>query len=323
MNKVEYEQPLKKNRELNEKSSKLNESKVLIENADFSELSTQQKIWIITKVIINAAKPFILYMFVPAIVIAVGCFFYKGTIFGVNETYLESASNFYTFLGIIVVLITMSRIAKKNGTTVSEEVSLFTNDLNIKYLLGMFLFGFTLSFSISSVLTLLPDFLMSHYDSLSGGIFTGYDMILILVSLAVLDPIAEEIVFRGYMLNRLLPFFKERKSVLIVSITFALCHLDIVWALYGFILGIILAKVSIRHDNIMYSIAIHMGFNFVTVVCYLISTNSKLNDFLFGNKLIIFMYLIIFSLISYVFYRIYLKNENIDFEIGSNFFSKK
>ena len=299
----------KKNNDAN--TERKDPSTILLDEAKFSELSVQQKIWVVAKVILYASSPFILYMCIPAVVIAVGTYLYKGTIFGLDEGYLVSASNFYTFIGIITVLIVLKKLAKKRGTTLSEEISFSFRNINWKYLFLMYLFGFLASFCVSSVYTLLPDFLMGRYDELSGAIYTGYDMILVMASLALLDPIAEEIVFRGYMLNRLLPPLKEKKSIIIVSAIFALCHLSVFWMIYSFVMGVVLAKISIRHDNIAYSISMHMGFNVFKVIIYYISLNEKLNSLLFGNKLIIFMYAIITGGLLYFLVKTYSKLENL------------
>ena len=76
-------------------------------------------------------------------------------------------------------------------------------------------------------------------------------------------------------------------------------------------LGWVLAKISVRHDNIMYSIAIHMGFNLPVVLNYLISNNETANNLLFGNKLLICGYAIIFAGISYGLIVWYDKAENL------------
>lgn len=292
------------------KNKDTNTKKLLME-ASFSEMNWQQIVFVVIRLIFYAGMPFFIYMFMPAIVIAAGTAIFTGSIKNLSESYSVSAQNFYTFVGIICALIFIFRSAKKRGSTVAEDITISFKDLNWKYIGMMFLFGIASSICISALLTLIPDMFMQRYDSYTMDVRNAYDIPMALISVALLDPIAEEIVFRGYMLNRLLPTLKERASIWTVTIIFSLCHLSIFWIFYGVALGWVLAKISVRHDNIMYSIAIHMGFNLPVVLNYLISNNETANNLLFGNKLLICGYAIIFAAISYGLIVWYDKAENL------------
>lgn len=291
-------------------------------DAKFSEMTLQQKIWVAIRLFIYAGSPFIIYMVMPAIMIAIGTVIVTGGVSNLGERYSHTASNFYSFIGIICVLLFLFRSAKKRGTTVSEEITISVKEVNWKYIGFMALFGFCVSMTISALYTLLPDSIMASYDSYTLDPYNTYDIGLVLLSLSVLDPIAEEIVFRGYMLNRLLPQLGEKAAIWVVTIIFSLCHLSFFWIIYGIALGWILAKISIRHDNIMYSIAIHVGFNLPTVFNFLIS-NSSLNDVLFGNKLLIVVYAIIFGISAYGLFAYYNKAENIGIHLKPEFLNGK
>ena len=294
---------------------KSNRNKVLLENADFSEMSTQQKIWMGTKIALYAGAPLLIYLCMPAVVIAVGRCLYTGSIKG-SLVYDQTSANFYTFIGIICALLYLKRVARKRGSTVREEVSLSFSGLKPKYIMLMLAFGFCVSVSISALYTLLPAIIKSSYDELSTQMFRSYDIALALCTVVVLDPIAEELVFRGYMLNRLLPRLGEKWAILIVTVIFAICHISPLWILYNLIIGWVLAKISIRHDNILYSMAIHIGFNFTVLVNFIITGNAKLNSILFGNKFVILMYLLMFGGLAYIIARKYLEMENIIISYG-------
>lgn len=313
----------KREEKLNKNIERAARNKVLLEEADVSEMSTQQKIWIYTKLVFYAAKPFLVYILSPAIAIALGGILIYGGKVSENEEFLSNASNFYAFIGIIFSLIYLFRNSKKRGTTVAEDVSISFKELDFRSLALLFAGGFCASFAISSLYSLLPDFLMKSYDEYTGGIYNGYDNLLVLFSIVLLDPIAEELVFRGYMLNRLLPRLKEKKAVWAVTIVFALCHLSPFWILYGLAMGWLLAKVSIRHDNILYSICFHIGFNIPSMVIFIISQNAHLNDVVFGSKLLIFCYLILFIGMTYFTAERYCKIQDIDFITVKDLLQKK
>ena len=287
-------------------------NKVLLEEADLSEMNTQQKIIVFIKLVFYAGKPFFIYIFSPAIAIAMGGILYYGWSFTSKEEYITTAGNFYSFIGICFALFWIFRNSRMRGKTVREEVSISFKGVEPKMLLLLFAGGFAASFAISALYTLLPDALMKGYDSYTANVYSGYDMTLALVSIALLDPIAEEIVFRGYMLNRLLPRLKETRAVWTVTILFSLCHVSPLWIIYGVAMGYVLAKISIRHDNILHSIAIHIGFNLTSVVCYLVMMNETANEILFGNKLMILLYFIVFSGLTVLVVRKYCGLENIE-----------
>ena len=103
-------------------------------------------------------------------------------------------------------------------------------------------------------------------------------------------PVVEEIIFRGYMLNRLLGWLDEKKSVMMVSVVFALCHVSLIWIVYALLMGVVLAKVSIEEDNIAYSIALHMGFNANVLPIWIINHVPELKAVLFANHGLIALY---------------------------------
>lgn len=313
----------KENIKVNQRKVKADKTKKLLEEASFSEMTTQQKIWSGTRLVFYAGMPFVMYMIMPAIVIAIGTAIFSGDIKNIDTAYSQTASNFYTFIGIICALIYLMRSAKKRGSTVSEDITFSLKEIKWKYIGFMFLFGMCASIFVSAVYTLLPDSIMATYDSFTLDPYNTYDVVLVLISLTILDPIAEEIVFRGYMLNRLLPPLGEKAAIWIVTIIFALCHLSLFWIVYGVALGWILAKVSIRHDNIAYSIAIHVGFNLPTLFNYIISNNEALNKALFGNKILIVLYLLVFGIAAYILAIYYNKIENTGIDLRPRFFKNK
>lgn len=295
-------------------------AKLLIES-NLSEMTFQQKVVVLIRLFFFAGMPFFMYMIIPAVVIALGTFFVVRDVNLLNESYSSTMTNYYSFVGIACALLYLFRSAKKRGTKVSEDITFTLKGVNWKYISLMFVFGLSASILISSVYSLLPDWLMASYDSSTLDVYNTYDVTLLLISLTVLDPIAEEIVFRGYMLNRLLPVIKEKKSIWIVTLVFAVCHMSPFWIIYGIALGLILAKISIRHDNIVYSIAIHVGFNFQVLLNYIISNNSVLNKALFGNSLLFIIYGIISATVTVYLVWYYNKVENIG--INFNFLKNK
>ena len=303
---------LERKRRREEKTANaLNIQNKLLTQADIKDMSTQQKIWIYTRTILIAAWPVIFYMFTPAICIAIGRVFLYASIYRDNKETVSDAMNFYSFLGICLTLLTLHFVAKKKKTSVAKEATFSLKNLNFKYILGMYGFGLCASISASAFLSLIPDSLMRGYDEMTNAAFSGYDVWFSCICILLLAPVTEEIIFRGYLLNRLLPLFKETASIWIVSILFAMFHLSIVWIVYGALLGWIMAKISIRHDNIAYSLAIHLGFNAFSAINLLIMKTPVLANTLYCSKWMFLLYGVLFTGLGYWLYTIYRKEERL------------
>jgi membrane protease YdiL (CAAX protease family) len=110
------------------------------------------------------------------------------------------------------------------------------------------------------------------------------------LTVGLLSPLIEEIIFRGFMLNRLLTFFSQRTAVFLSSVIFALCHANFFWMLYALPMGIFMANLSVKKDNILYTVFFHIGFNFPAVVIAVIQRFEQGRGLFFGNGFIILLY---------------------------------
>lgn len=91
----------------------------------------------------------------------------------------------------------------------------------------------------------------------------------VVLGLVVLGPIAEEVVFRGMLLPALLPKGR-RRAVVVSSAWFAGIHLIDPGAAFSvpflFVLALVLANERLRTGRLARPVAIHAGFNLITVV---------------------------------------------------------
>ena len=249
----------------------------------------EQKIWISCGVLWKALRPLILYACLPAMFMTIGMFFMRGR---TAEDMISASGNFYYALGIVFTVVILHKRSKKRGSTLCEDVTLDYKEFDKKKMAELLFMGLGFGFFFSALLTVFPfpEFLMDSYRSSSNTLNEGTDQILALISTAILAPVAEEIVFRGYMLNRLLSWFDERKSILITTALFAVCHVSLLWIAYAFAMGLLLTKVSIEEDNILYSMALHIGFNASVVPIWIVNHVPALERVLFANHFLIAIY---------------------------------
>lgn len=80
----------------------------------------------------------------------------------------------------------------------------------------------------------------------------------------MISPIAEEAVFRGIIYNRMKRCFSAKLAVPLSALLFGLYHGNTVQALYGFLLGVIIAIVYERSESFAAPVIFHAMAN-VTV----------------------------------------------------------
>ena len=255
-------------------------------------LTTQQKIWLYGGLFLRAIWPLLLYALMPSLCLTLGYLFggYQEAKYTIEE-FFSYGANFYTTVGTFLTLWILHKGAKRRGSTIWEESTLFFREMRPLRAIGFFAFGFASATAVSALLTLLPRFfLTADYTSATSKLYLGVDLIFMLGTILFLAPVVEEIIFRGHMLNTLLEHLPEKTAVLISSIVFALLHGSIIWILYAFLLGQILAKTSMKEDNIAYGVLLHIGFNATSVVNYFITKDPVKNEMFFGSKALIAVY---------------------------------
>jgi membrane protease YdiL (CAAX protease family) len=278
------------------------------------ELTLQQKIWMYTAMAFRALWPLALYALLPSFCMAVGYVFGHPDM--TMEEFFSYGANFYSALGIFLALFIFHRKAKKKGTTLSQDATLFFREMKPLNAVCFFIFGFASATAVSALLTLLPKFFLTvGYHNASQKMYLGRDLIFTMLTILFTAPVTEEIVFRGYMLNTFLEKLPEKWAVLLSSIIFALLHGSILWILYAFLLGQIMAKVSMKEDNIAYGVMLHIGFNATAIVNLFITENEKLNAALYGSKILIACYGILGLSVSVLLAMIYTEKINIALKV--------
>lgn len=271
-------------------------------------LTWQQEVWIRGRIVFRSIRPLLVYILMPAASLAVG-FVFAHEDMSVEE-FFTYGGNFYTALGMVLTLVVFWRWGKGMGMDLPEEKKRCLEAFSWKKAAGFLLFGVSAAFAWSSFLTLLPDLkLMNTYTEASTKAYYGRDVLFSVLTSTLTAPIAEEVVFRGCMLNTLLETFHTRAAIFIVTAVFALCHGELIWIFYAFVMGLMLAKVSLKEDNILYCMLMHMGFNMPAAMIWAVQSQEKLAQAVFGSKWLIAAYGIIGLLTAMLLAEWYLHPE--------------
>lgn len=130
-------------------------------------------------------------------------------------------------------------------------------------MLGM---GILLNFIISIGTTYIP-FPESWQQDLS--LYTNVAItmppILMVLCTGILAPIMEEIIFR-YGIFKQLKKKNVTIAIIISSICFGLMHMNIIQSGYAFLIGLVLAYIYNKTDNLSDPILIHIGVNLSSVI---------------------------------------------------------
>ena len=120
---------------------------------------------------------------------------------------------------------------------------------------------------------------------------TPLDNVLSVLSVAVIPPLSEEFLFRGILLGRLRRF-GNGFAIIFSSALFALMHMNIVQIPFAFVVGLVMAFMTVKANSLLPAILIHFANNFRSVLINLISDSKVMDEALLNIIYIIFIILV-------------------------------
>lgn len=103
--------------------------------------------------------------------------------------------------------------------------------------------------------------LFPSYAELSEETMVGQPVWLLFLTVGVLAPVAEELVFRGLVFRRMKDWMKPGAAIVLSSLIFGLYHGNMVQFLYATLMGMILAVIYHRTGTLWTSILAHITAN--------------------------------------------------------------
>ncbi len=136
-------------------------------------------------------------------------------------------------------------------------------------LTGAAAFFIAMGLNILLDLTGLPE-RFTDYAEMSGQAFGGQNPFLLVLTVVIIGPIAEEIIFRLMVFGRIRFYFGSKWGILVSSVLFGIYHMNVIQFIFCTLLGIILSWIYDRSGNLWIPIGIHMAINFVGILGYII-----------------------------------------------------
>jgi len=198
----------------------------------------------------------------------------------VNQAIFSTVISVTIYLLTLLIVIGLPWVVKKYRTT-RQELGLTRLPNWTDMLLAPL--GFIIYILLSAFFTYLAMTYLKfiNFDQAQETGFSQlgqrYEYILAFVSLVVIAPIAEEILFRGYLLGKLRQHLSTWIAVLITSVVFAAVHLAWNVGIDVFALSLVLCVLRITSKSLWPSILLHMikngiAFYFLFINPYLLTT---------------------------------------------------
>lgn len=182
----------------------------------------------------------------------------------INPIILNSVAAVVLYSLSILVVVGVPRLLNK------YRVSLKTIGLHrLPYWrdIGMTLIGLVVYIVISAVLTYIAIALFSGFNSTQAqdvgfnGLVTRVDFLLAFVTLVVIGPLAEEILFRGFLFGTLRKMIPVWGAILLTSALFAFVHGQWNLAIDTFAMSVVACFLRVKSGSLWPSILLHVAKN--------------------------------------------------------------
>ena len=177
--------------------------------------------------------------------------------------------------------------------TVKDMLEFHPRTISRKPALLCLLTGVCLNLSTSALLAIIPlpeSFIRSYSAGTESLLYTD-NIALSLVYIVILAPLCEEMMFRGFLLHTLKRAFPEKVVAIVVTVAFAIPHIQPIWIIVALVSSFFFTILRIRYNNLTYPLLMHVGFNLATVPMLLLM-NTEAYKVLFDNIVAELIYLI-------------------------------
>ena len=125
------------------------------------------------------------------------------------------------------------------------------------------LFGTALNVFFSVTIPLLPlsEEMLESVNSQFADLYSGAPLAVQILTVAVVTPVVEELIFRGLGITRLSSVVGSIGAAVITSVVFGFAHGTLVAILYAALMGFVFAMMYVKYDSVIPSLVAHAFFN--------------------------------------------------------------
>lgn len=126
--------------------------------------------------------------------------------------------------------------------------------------------GAALALAMNNILSLTPlPMLFPAYEETNEILYQG-GLLLQILSAGIFGCIVEEVSMRGVTYGRMKCYWGKRKAMFFSALVFGIYHLNVVQAVYAFVLGLFFAWVYERYDSLWAPCIAHMSANLFVIL---------------------------------------------------------
>ncbi len=198
--------------------------------------------------------------------------------YGIEKLGLDGFSRYSGAVGSIVTcFILLERFCYKRSFKLRVTYLPKVQDL---FIITGLLFGYTLVFSNTIGLVLeeveVASWVLEAFEDLAKA------PIALVLDVAILAPIIEEVIYRGIFLEYLSQRYGNVKALVLSSGIFAIVHFNLHQSVNAFLLGLILGIIYLRTKSLLHSIIVHMINNGIVVAMMLTFPTQMTTDAQYG-----------------------------------------
>jgi membrane protease YdiL (CAAX protease family) len=179
---------------------------------------------------------------------------------GVDESTFQTVASAVVYLLSLSIVIGLPWLVRKARTS-KQELGIAQPVKWVDLLLApaAFVVYILLSFVLTSLASSLPFFNSDQVQNTGfSGLSQGFEYILAFITLVIIAPVSEEILFRGYLLGKLRKYVPVWAAILVTSLLFAIVHFQFNVGVDVFALSIVLCLLRVGTGRLWPSILLHM-----------------------------------------------------------------
>jgi len=242
----------------------------------------------------------------PIIIAAPLIYFTDSLLIYFDQTYIDI---FFAFLVFIFILIFAFLINWKKGNVISYSFKLPSN---ISFIALSLLIVITVQIGINSVLATGINHLLNNQHPLKNPF---NDTNFSLISIILLAPFFEELIFRGTILKGFLSNYSVLKSLIYSTAIFGLIHYAPATVICAILLGFLFGWLYYKTGSIALTILLHATANFTALVTgyfrYHIADHSSWYNIYGKDSLLILFLSVLFLIVGFIQLIKQSKKENI------------
>jgi membrane protease YdiL (CAAX protease family) len=125
--------------------------------------------------------------------------------------------------------------------------------------------GLLAGLAVSALLALLPESMRASYDDVISSSFGSIGVYTAIFISVCMSPFLEEVMFRGIMLRSMLRGVPKLYTAITTSVLFGIMHWNPLWSVYAAAFGFLFAVITLREDNLIPAMLLHLGVNLSSV----------------------------------------------------------